>query len=164
MTEIDSILSPHLRAFLDLIAWSELGDGLLAASDNGYNVLVGSTPQKPNLFTSYADHPRQKIDIPRLHIYSTAAGRYQIMMRTWDGLQAQHHFQDFGPKSQDWAAVALVGGRSASGLVEKGDIQQAITKCCLEWASFPGNNYGQGANRMDRLIAHYDTFLKRYGA
>ena len=45
--------SPNLKAFLDMIAFSEIGPTLLAASDNGYDVLVGGT-----LFHGYADHPR----------------------------------------------------------------------------------------------------------
>lgn len=163
MTQPDPILSPNLRAFLDTIAWSELNDGLLTKeTDNGYRVIVGSTAAKPILFDSYADHPRRKMDIPRLHIYSTAAGRYQIVMRTWDELQAHYRFPDFGPKSQDWAARALIFRRHALKEVEGGNIENAITKCCNEWASFPGNNYGQGAHKMERLLAHYETFRKRY--
>ena len=42
---------------------SELGRALLAKSDNGYNVLVGSKPAAPILFHSYADHPRRLIQI-----------------------------------------------------------------------------------------------------
>jgi hypothetical protein len=42
-------MSPNLKAFLDMIAWSEIGPALLAKSDNGYNVCVGSTPEKPIL-------------------------------------------------------------------------------------------------------------------
>ena len=45
-------------AFLDMIAFSEIGPDLLAKSDNGYNILCGSTPAHPLLFDSYADHPR----------------------------------------------------------------------------------------------------------
>ncbi len=161
MTQPDASLSPRLRAFLDLIAWSELGSDLLAASDNGYNVLVGSTAKYPIIFDSYADHPRRKIDVPRLHIYSTAAGRYQIMARTWDGLQAVHHFPDFGPASQDRAARELIKGRGALDDAEAGRVHAAITKCNREWASFPGEPYGQGANAMTALLKRYAVFFER---
>ena len=36
------------KAFLDMLAWSELGDKIIAQSDNGYNVLVGSLPGHVN--------------------------------------------------------------------------------------------------------------------
>ena len=61
----------NLKAFLDMLAWSE-GTSTVAGSDNGYNVIVGGS-----LFKGYADHPRKLVDIPRLGIKSTAAGRYQ---------------------------------------------------------------------------------------
>ena len=44
-------------AFLDMIAVSEIGSDLLGKSDDGYNVLVGSTPSRPLLFSGYATHP-----------------------------------------------------------------------------------------------------------
>ena len=65
-------------AFLDMIAWSEIGPALLAVSDNGYNVIVGSTPSNPNLFISYSDHPRKLVQL-RPGLVSTAAGRYQLL-------------------------------------------------------------------------------------
>src|SRR5205807_8318471 len=36
-------ISANVRAFSDTVAVSELGRALIAASDNGYNVIVGST-------------------------------------------------------------------------------------------------------------------------
>ncbi len=68
-------------AFLDMIAVSEIGSDLLAKSDDGYNILVGSTPSRPLLFTGYVAHPNvlnRQIPVP-----STAAGRYQILARWW---------------------------------------------------------------------------------
>ena len=62
------------QAFLDMLAWSE-GTSTITESDNGYNVLVGSTPEHPLLFESYADHPR----ILNPDLDSTAAGRYRLM-------------------------------------------------------------------------------------
>ena len=47
-------MTPNERAFLDMIAVSEIGPALLAKSDNGYNVLVGATPKKPLLFSDYS--------------------------------------------------------------------------------------------------------------
>ena len=161
MTYPDSTLSPHLRAFLDLIAWSE-GTSLMPGSDNGYNVLVGSTFDKPSLFKSYADHPRIKVTIERLHIYSTAAGRYQIIVHTWDGLASLLGLKDFSPPNQDKACMQLLTQRHAIAPIESGDIAKAVFACNEEWASFPGEPYGQGAQKMPRLLAHYAAFLKSY--
>jgi len=44
-------------AFLDMIAHSEIGPELLAVSDDGYDVLVGSTAAHPLLFKDYRTHP-----------------------------------------------------------------------------------------------------------
>ena len=68
-------MTSNEKAFLDMIAFSEIGTALLVKSDNGYNVLVGSTAAKPLLFDSYADHPR----IYNKQFNSTAAGRYQLL-------------------------------------------------------------------------------------
>ena len=46
--------SQNVHAFLDMLASSEIGLGLLEHSDNGYDVLVGSTSRAPLLFTSCA--------------------------------------------------------------------------------------------------------------
>lgn len=49
-------LNTQRKAYLDMLAWSEIGDKLLKSSDNGYNVIVGGT-----LFNSYVDHPRKLV-------------------------------------------------------------------------------------------------------
>jgi lysozyme len=159
MTVPDPSIDPKVRAFLDLIAWSE---GTSCMGDNGYNVIVESTIAHPILFTSYADHPRIRISIERLHIYSTAAGRYQFIARTWDALAAQLGLKDFSPPNQDKACVKTLSNRHALILIETGDIEKAIYACNEEWASFPGSPYEQGEQKMPRLLAHYTTFLKGY--
>ena len=70
-------------AFLDMIAFSEMAPCCCPNSDNGYDVIVGGT-----LFNGYADHPRQPIFLPKLGIYSTAAGRYQLLARYFDDYKA----------------------------------------------------------------------------
>src|SRR5690349_2325573 len=102
-------MSPNVRAFLDMIAVSELGRSLLEnpATDRGYKVLVGSTATVPHLFKSYADHPRMLVDLPRLGIKSTAAGRYQILARTYDSYKQLLDLHDFSPASQDAIAAQM---------------------------------------------------------
>jgi muramidase (phage lysozyme) len=148
-------MSPNLRAFLDMIATSELGARLLVASDNGYNVLVGSTADHPRLFSSYADHPRQLIDLPRLGIKSTAAGRYQLLARYFDPYKQQLGLRDFSPASQDAIAVQQIRERKALVYVEAGRFDDAVARCSAIWASLPGATYGQHTNDLADLRRAY---------
>jgi muramidase (phage lysozyme) len=145
-------VTSNLRAFLQMIAVSELTARLLACSDNGYNVLVGSTPDHPRLFSSYADHPRQLIDLPRLNTRSTAAGRYQILARYFDVYKKQLGLTDFSPASQDAIAVQMIRECGALADIEAGHFQEAVYKCRSRWASLPGAGYGQRENTMDELV------------
>lgn len=142
------------KAFLDTIAFSELGARLLALSDNGYNVVVGSTPLKPILFSSYADHPRRKIVInPTLA--STAAGRYQLLARYFDAYKAQLKLGDFSPASQDAIALQQIRERGALPDVDSGRFDIAIGKVKNIWASLPGAGYGQHENKIEILRAQF---------
>ncbi|KOE26847.1 glycoside hydrolase family 24 protein [Burkholderia multivorans] len=140
-------------AFLDMIAASEIGSALLAKSDDGYNVLVGSTPSRPLLFSSYAAHPNvlnRQIPVP-----STAAGRYQILTRWWRIYQAQMKLPDFGPVSQDRYALQQLRERGALTLIDAGRFREAVAKVSNVWASLPGAGYGQHENKIEHLLAAY---------
>lgn len=141
----------NLRAFLDMIAWSEIGPGLLAVSDDGFDVIVGSTPAMPILFGSYADHPRLAVQI-RPGLISTAAGRYQILKRIFDHYRQSLNLPDFSPASQDKIAVQLIKECRAMADIEAGRIELAIIKCRSRWASFPAAGYGQHEQKMANLI------------
>lgn len=145
----------NLGAFLDMIAVSELGPALLACSDDGYDVIVGSTAAKPNLFTSYDDHPRVLVDIPTLNIKSSAAGRYQILRRIYDHYKVELGLNDFSPYSQDAIAMRLIQERKAVHDIEIGDIGSAIYKCKSAWASLPESGYGQHEHKKEYLIGAY---------
>lgn len=147
-------LTPNQRAFLDMIAWSEIGPALLRESDNGYNVLVGSTPEHPDLFESYADHPNQLITLPN-GIESTAAGRYQLLYRWWVPYKRLLNLPDFSPDSQDAVAIQQIRERGALGLIDAGAIDEAIAHCSNIWASLPGNTYGQHENAAAALRQAY---------
>lgn len=148
-------LSTNERAFLSAIAWSEIGPKLLAVSDDGYDVLVGSTPAVPKLFDGYADHPRKKVWIAALHSYSTAAGRYQILERYFDAYKKQLALPDFGHDSQDAIALRMVAECHALGDIENGYIASALTKCRNRWASLPGAGYGQHEQPLTQILAAY---------
>lgn len=148
-------ISANVRAFLSMLAISEIGDRLLLKSDNGYNVLVGSTPDNPRLFSSYADHPRQLIDLPRLNTKSTAAGRYQLLARYFDPYKKQLGLRDFSPASQDAIAVQQIRERGALADIEAGRFDVAVEKCRKTWASLPGAGYGQHENDLAALRQAY---------
>ena len=145
----------NVTAFLDMLARSELGPDLLAASDDGYNVIVGSTPAAPLLFRSYADHPRQLIALPKLGIKSTAAGRYQLLMRYYDAYRRQLGLANFSPVNQDRIALQQIRERRALDDIKAGRLESAISKCRNIWASLPGAGYGQHEHSLTTLRAAY---------
>lgn len=138
-----ALADTNLRAFLAVI---RAGEG--TADGDGYRRCYGGS-----LFDSFADHPRRTITAGRWT--STAAGAYQFLARTWDGLVAQYGFPDFSPACQDEAAVALIAGRRALDDVIAGRIESAIAKCGREWASLPGSPYGQPTRSMAQALATY---------
>ena len=142
---------PNVCAFLDMLAWSEIGPAPLAVSDNGYNVLVGSTAEKPLLFDSYAAHP----NVYNARFNSTAAGRYQFLHRYWEHYRDLLKLPDFGPVSQDRWAIQLIHEQHALTLVEGGYLADAIANVSNIWASLPGAGYGQHEHPIDTLRDAY---------
>lgn len=143
----------NLDAFLTMIGTSE-GTVQIPGGDNGYRVIVGSTAAKPILFGSYADHPRQRIQLSA-GLSSTAAGRYQILERYYDAYKAMLKLPDFSPASQDAIAIQMIRERQAFADVCAGRIDEAVGKCASIWASLPGNNYGQHENPLASLRSHF---------
>lgn len=137
--EMDALLNQNVQAFLMLI---RTGEGTATAT--GYRTLFGG-----RLFDGFEDHPR--ISITAGGYTSTAAGAYQILARTWDGLG----LPDFSPANQDIAAVKLIKRRGALADVIAGRIEAAIQKCNKEWASLPGSPYGQPTLSLSRAVATY---------
>ena len=144
----------NLKAFLQMIAWSEIGPELLAESDDGYNVIVGSRPGHADLFTDYSDHPRKLIDLGN-GLKSTAAGRYQILKRYFDSYKKTLALPDFSPDSQDKIALQMIKECRALDLINNGNIVAAIVRCASRWASLPGNTYQQHMHAVEDLVAAY---------
>lgn len=139
----------NVRAFLHVIRHGEGTEG-----EEGYRMMFGG-----GLFAGFQDHPRILNTRMTKHgpLSSTAAGAYQFLGRTWDGLVKQYHFPDFSPPCQDEGAVALIVGRKAIDDVIYGDINEAIRKCAAEWASLPGSLYGQPTVALARALDIYTT-------
>jgi muramidase (phage lysozyme) len=147
-------MTPNQRAFLDMIAHSELGAELLAISDNGYNVIVGSTAKSPILFSSYADHPRRLVRL-NAGLASTAAGRYQLLARYFDIYKKRLGLTDFSPASQDAIAIQQIKECRALPLIDAGKFDEAVARCSNIWASLPGAGYGQHENELTNLRLAY---------
>ena len=136
---------PNVAAFLRAL---RVGEG--TADDDGYRRIVGG-----GQFESFADHPRRMVWLPRYSVNSSAAGAYQFLARTWDGLVRKYGFPSFEPQWQDAGAVGLIIGRGALDAVRRGDIRAAVALCRNEWASLPGSPYGQRTEGMDRVLLEY---------
>ncbi|MBM3114995.1 glycoside hydrolase family 104 protein [Jeongeupia naejangsanensis] len=142
----------NVLAFLDMLAASE---GTASTGDDGYNVIVGSTPSSPKLFDNYADHPRVLVNLPKLKIKSSAAGRYQILGRYYSAYSKQLRLSNFSPLSQDRIALQLIRECKALDDIKQGNIERAIHKCRSRWASLPGAGYGQHENKLKPLLDAY---------
>lgn len=147
----------NVCALLDTLAFAEIGPEMLAQSDDGYDVLVGSLPDDLDLFASYADHPL--IDAPAIEyapgLWSTAAGRYQILSRYWRHYQRQLGLPDFGPVSQDRYAIQQIKEQRALPLIQAGRFIDAVERCANIWASLPGAGYGQHEHDLETLAEIY---------
>lgn len=143
-------VSQNVRALLDTIAYSEGTDNNVQPTMNeGYDVLVGG-----ELFTDYSHHPNKLIKV-RDDLYSTAAGRYQILYRYWKDYEQSLNLLDFSPLSQDLYAINQFRERGALNLINQGDFEPAIRVLSKIWASLPGATYGQPVQKMQELKAIY---------
>lgn len=145
-------MNKNIIAFLTMIAVSEGTQRI--GSQQGYDVIVTSTPEKPILFTSYADHPRRLMHCGRV-LTSTAAGRYQILAKYFDAYKKQLKLPDFSPDSQDKIALQLISECNALHLINAGDFVGAVKACKSRWASFPGSGNNQHENKMAMLQSAY---------
>lgn len=148
----------NLAAFLSMVSASEGTDKY----PDPYAVLFGG-----KAFTDFSDHPAivgpwkgEKLDFlgpMYIGLVSTAAGRYQINRPTWKGIQLILKLPDFGPSSQDAAAVQLIKEHNAIELVNEGNIEASIAACAPVWASLAGSASGQPQHPVATLISWYQN-------
>lgn len=149
-------VSPQLAAFLNTIAFAEGTDK--RGTGGGYNVKVGG-----GMIGDLSRKDRRIVQLsPTLR--SSAAGRYQFLNSTWDELAATLQLPDFGPLSQDKAAVALIRRAGALPDIEAGDFATAARKVRKIWASFPGAGYGQRELKLAKLQSVFNARLNAAGA
>ena len=143
----DTSLNPYRRAFLDTLAYAE---GTANYPNTGYNTMFTGKQ-----FSGYRDHPRQ---IQRSGRYaSDAAGRYQFLSTTWDGLG----LPDFSPANQDKGALKLLAPHVLQA-IDKGDFATAFHGARKTWASLPGAGYGQPEKKMKTLVGYANARFEKY--
>lgn len=158
----NAMRNSNIPAFLSLIEFSE---GTNRGADP-YRVCYGFKHTVQNM----SDHPAatgewkgeslDSLGAQYKGLVSTAAGRYQFILPTWRMCKRALNLPDFGPESQDKAAVYLITKRGALDAVEAGDIATAVSLCRQEWASLPGAGYGQPERKLAQLI---DVFTSSGG-
>lgn len=133
--QLERLLSnPNVRKMLDLIANAE-------GVKHGYNTVFGN-----QRFDNLQAHPNIRKGFTQTDgkkNYTTAAGRYQFLNSTWQGLAKQYGLRDFSAQSQDLGALALIAQKGALKNVVNGDYQGAVGKLGSTWASLPSSSYAQ---------------------
>jgi muramidase (phage lysozyme) len=149
-------ITPERRALLNTIRYAE---GTWAGgSQDGYRIMFGG-----GKFNDLTRHPDKVVHGGRYS--SAAAGAYQFMPFTWDGVTKELGLKDFGPTSQDQAAIHLVKRRGALSTFDKGGFTpNVVNSLAPEWASFPthkgGSFYGQPNKKFDDLRRFYNEQLE----
>jgi muramidase (phage lysozyme) len=130
---------PKVRNYLRMIQQAEGSKGY----NYGFNnVLLKSTADHPGTSHKFNETDGKKNT-------TTAAGAYQFLGKTWTGLKGKLALPDFGPKSQDAAAVELLRESGALEAVMGGDYTNALAKTGKIWASLPTSPYKQPKRDMD---------------
>ena len=134
--------NPNVRKLLDVIASAE-------GVKHGYNTIFGN-----ERFGNLSAHPNVRKQFRQTDgrtNFTTAAGRYQFLKKTWDGLSRQYGLKDFSPQSQDIGAIGLIMQKGALNDVLKGNYQSAIQKLGGTWASLPSSPYAQPRKSWDQI-------------
>lgn len=135
-------MNPNRQAFLDMLAACEG-----TAGPDGYRALFGYTATNGKIFDNcYIDHPGIKspfVQTDGVLNYSTAAGRYQLILPTWRELKKKLGLVAFTPADQDAAALELIRSTGALADIDSGFLQAAMDKCARIWASLPASTYPQ---------------------
>lgn len=143
--------NPNVQRMLDVISRSE---GTSKYPNGGYNTVFGGEQvedlsKHPKVYKNYTDLSGNTIK-------TSAAGRYQIVGVTNDGLNKSLKLPDFSPESQDIMAIELIRRRGALDDVLRGDYKAAINKLGSEWASLPSSKYAQPKRSWNEVLGRDD--------
>jgi muramidase (phage lysozyme) len=148
-------LTPERQALLNTIRYAE--GTWKNGSSLGYRVIYGG-----DLTDNLQEHPRQVV-VKRYA--SAAAGAYQFLPQTWDMAASTLSLNDFGPRSQDQAALFLIDRREALDEADNGQLTpELVAKLAPEWASLPTleqqSFYGQPVKDFEELNSFYQENLE----
>jgi len=146
-------ISANARRWLDTISFAE---GTWGQGAPRYDITFGYEPIK-----DLSRHPDRVVQGDG--IASAAAGAYQFMPGTWQGVRSKLRLPDFGPASQDLAALELIRQRGVDP--DRDPItRENVARLSGEWASLPTvegkSAYGQPVKTFERL----SEFAQKRGA
>jgi muramidase (phage lysozyme) len=149
-------ITAERRALLNTIRYAE--GTWIGGRDDGYRVIYGG-----GLVERLDRHP--EITVRRRYV-SAAAGAYQFLPATWHAASRRLGLRDFGPRSQDQAALHLIAERGALGpFDQRGLTPEVLARLAPEWASLPathgGSWYGQPVKTVAELQRFYSNELRR---
>ncbi|MEB3305681.1 MAG: glycoside hydrolase family 104 protein [Cyanobacteriota bacterium] len=149
-------ITPERRALLNTIRYAE--GTWVGGSDDGYRVIYGG-----GRVDRLDRHP--EITVRRTYV-SAAAGAYQFLPATWREASRRLGLSDFGPQSQDQAALYLMEKRGAlASFDSQGLTLDVLARLAPEWASLPahhgGSYYGQPVKSAAELKQFYAGQLER---
>jgi muramidase (phage lysozyme) len=138
------------KALHDSIAYAE---GTRDYAKDGYNVMFSH-----KLFDSCHAHPNTCVKFG--NSCSTAAGRYQFQIKTWNAVKSAKDLESFEPEDQERAAAYLVGTVRHVTVPEDrpmtaSEFSNAMTKLSWEWAALPPGQYGQPSKSMSQMRSMY---------
>jgi lysozyme len=150
-------MTQNRAAFLDMISHSE---GTDRAADSyrvvfGFKHTIADLSDHPAVTGEWHGEPLDFLGPTYYGLISTAAGRYQVTKHTWQALQGALNLPDFGPASQDAAAILLIKQKGALDMVDSGRVVDAVNLCHSVWASLPGSTSGQPQRTMADLVKTY---------
>jgi muramidase (phage lysozyme) len=131
--------NPNVRRYLQMIQKSEGSKGYAYGFNNTKLENLDAHPGTSHKFKE-TDGKQNT---------TSAAGAYQFLGKTWNGLQGKLALPNFGPQSQDAAAVELLRESGALESVMNGEWSNALAKTGKIWASLPTSPYKQPKRSMD---------------
>lgn len=148
----------NLQAFHQLIEFAEgtARDGRDPyRTCYSYKHTISSFLDHPAVTGEWKGEPLDELGPQYKGLKSTAAGRFQIIKKTWLEAKRALGLVDFSPASQNAACTWLIKRRGALADVRDGRVEEAIEKCRAEWASLPGSTSGQPQRKLEQLLAVY---------
>lgn len=151
---------PKVRAFLGTIAKAE-------GTYDSYDMVVYDAAGRGSI-TDFSRHPNiaRTRKIRGKDTTSTAAGRYQIISKTYKGLAKKTGRTDFTPQSQDLNAVELLRETGAIAALQRGDFDAAAAAAGTQWAGMPGvlgKKHDQPQRTLAKVRAEYALQLQQAG-